>query len=119
MNPKAVLRKETPLEMVMEAEMIAYPNTKLMCSINVDGAAAVVLMSGKKVRELGLLYRAIRIRASALASDPSQQRNPQMPDIHTATQLAAARAYEIAGIDAKDLDPAELNQSCATCALPQ
>src|SRR3546814_9214312 len=29
MNPKAVLRTETPLEMVMEAEMIAYPNTTL------------------------------------------------------------------------------------------
>ena len=30
---------------VMNAEMIAYPNTKLMCSVNVDGAAAAVLVS--------------------------------------------------------------------------
>src|SRR3546814_18977676 len=94
MNPKAVLRKETPLEMVMEAEMIAYPNTKLMCSINVDGAAEVVLMSGKKVRELGLMDRAIRIRASALASDTRQQRNPKMPHINPATQLSAHSALD-------------------------
>ena len=41
-NPKAMYQKETPLDMVMGAEMIAYPNTKLMCSVNVDGAAAAV-----------------------------------------------------------------------------
>ena len=117
MNPKAVLRKETPLEMVMEAEMIAYPNTKLMCSINVDGAAAAVLMSEKKVRELGLMDRAIRIRASALASDPWQQRNPQMPDINSATQIAAQRAYEMASIEAKDLDIVELHDCFATAEL--
>ena len=52
-NPKAMYQKETPLEEVMNAEMIAYPNTKLMCSVNVDGAAAAVLMSAKKARELG------------------------------------------------------------------
>jgi acetyl-CoA acetyltransferase len=117
MNPKAVLRKETPLEMVMEAEMIAYPNTKLMCSINVDGAAAVILMSEKKVRELGLMDRAIRIRASALASDPWQQRNPQMPDINSATQIAAKRAYDMAGIEAGDLDLVELHDCFATAEL--
>ncbi len=39
-DAKSMYRKETPLEMVMGAEMIAYPNTKLMCSVNVDGAAA-------------------------------------------------------------------------------
>jgi len=117
MNPKAVLRKETPLAMVMEAEMIAYPNTKLMCSINVDGAAAVILMSEKKVRELGLMDRAIRIRASALASDPWQQRNPQMPDINSATQIAAKRAYDMAGIEAGDLDLVELHDCFATAEL--
>ena len=42
-NPKSMYQMETPLEMVMNAEMIAYPNTKLMCSVNVDGAAAAVL----------------------------------------------------------------------------
>jgi len=32
----------------MNAEMISYPNTKLMCSVNVDGSAAAVLMSAKE-----------------------------------------------------------------------
>ena len=36
-NPKAMYQIETPLQEVMGAEMISYPNTKLMCSVNVDG----------------------------------------------------------------------------------
>ena len=48
LNPKSMYQNETPLEMVMGAEMIAYPNTKLMCSVNVDGAAAAVLASEKQ-----------------------------------------------------------------------
>ena len=40
LNPKAMYQIETPLQEVMGAEMISYPNTKLMCSVNVDGSAA-------------------------------------------------------------------------------
>ena len=51
MNPKSRYQIETPLEEVMESEMIAYPNTKkLMCSANVDGSAAAILVSEKKLK---------------------------------------------------------------------
>ncbi len=53
MNPKARYQMETPLEEVMSAEMISYPNTKLMCSANVDGSAAAVIASEKMARKLG------------------------------------------------------------------
>ena len=62
MNPKAMYQIETPLETVMNAEMISYPNTKLMCSVNVDGAAAAVLVSARKAKEMGL-SRAVKVRA--------------------------------------------------------
>src|SRR5258706_6022930 len=75
LNPKAMYQVETPLEEVMNAEMISYPNTKLMCSVNVDGSAAAVLCSEKKARELGLLKRAVKVRASALSSDPWSKHN--------------------------------------------
>lgn len=117
MNPKSAFQKETPLEMVMGAEMIAYPNTKLMCSINVDGAAAAVIMSERKVRELGLMARAVRIRASVLASDPWQERNPQMFDINSATRLAANGAFAASGIGPEDLDLVELHDCFATAEL--
>src|ERR1700761_6909839 len=109
MNPKAMYQKETPLEEVLGSEMIAYPNTKLMCSVNVDGAAAAVLMSAKKARELGLERRAARVRASALASDAWSERNLVMQDVNTVTRLAATTAYEMAGIGPDELHLVELH----------
>ena len=101
----------------MNAEMIAYPNTKLMCSVNVDGSAAAVLASEGKVRELGLMNRAVRVRASALTSDPWQERDLVMPDVNTCTRNAAAAAYEMAGVGPEDLDLVELHDCFATAEI--
>lgn len=116
-NPKAMYQKETPLDMVMEAEMIAYPLTKLMCSVNVDGAAAAVLMSEKKARETGLINRAVKVRATALASDPFTDRNLVMQDVNTVTRLAAKSAYEMAGIGPEEVDLIELHDCFATAEI--
>ena len=115
-NPKSMYQKETPLEMVMGAEMIAYPNTKLMCSVNVDGAAAAVLASEKKARELGM-GRAVRIKASVLTSDPFTDRDLVMPDVNTCTRLAAKQAYETAGVGPADIDLVELHDCFATAEI--
>ncbi|QQN75296.1 thiolase family protein [Croceicoccus sp. YJ47] len=117
MNPKAFLRKETPLEMVLEAEEIAYPLTKLMCSINVDGAAAAVLMTESKVKERGLMDRAIRIRGSAMASAPWGEHDPILHDVNTPTQIAARKAYEMAGVGPDDIDLVELHDCFASVEL--
>ena len=116
MNPKAMYQKETPLDEVMNAEMISYPNTKLMCSVNVDGAAAAVLASEKKARELGL-KRAVRIRASVLTSDPWQERDLVMPDVNTCTRMAAKQAYEMAGVGPEDINLVELHDCFATAEI--
>jgi acetyl-CoA acetyltransferase len=115
-NPKSMYQNETPLEMVMGAEMIAYPNTKLMCSVNVDGAAAAVLASEKKARELGM-KRAVKVSASILTSDPFTQRDLVMPDVNTCTRQAAAKAYEMAGIGPEDLNLVELHDCFATAEI--
>jgi acetyl-CoA acyltransferase len=117
MNPKARYQIETPIEEVMNAVMISYPNTKLMCSSNVDGAAAAVLMSEKKVKELGLLGQAVKIRASVLTTDPWTDRDEVMPDISTCTRNAAAQAYEMAGVGPNDLDLVELHDCFATAEV--
>jgi len=116
LNPKAMYQIETPLEMVMNAEMISYPNTKLMCSVNVDGSAAAVLASEKKARELGM-KRAVKVRASALTSDPWQERDLVMPDVNTCTRLAAKKAYEMAGIGPEDISLVELHDCFATAEI--
>ncbi|HEY1630955.1 MAG TPA: thiolase family protein [Rhizomicrobium sp.] len=117
LNPKAMYQKETPLEEVMGAEMISYPNTKLMCSVNVDGSAAAVLCSEKKARELGLMGRAVKVRASALASDPYTEHNIAMMDFNAVTRLAAKTAYDMAGLGPDDVDLIELHDCFATAEL--
>ena len=116
MNPKAMYQVETPLEEVMGAEMISYPNTKLMCSVNVDGSAATILASEKKAKELGM-KRAVKVRASVLTSDPYQERDLVMPDVNTCTQNAAKAAYEMAGVGPDDLDLVELHDCFATAEI--
>lgn len=117
LNPKAMYQIETPLETVMNAEMISYPNTKLMCSVNVDGSAAAVLASEKKVRELGLMDRAVKVRASVLSSDPWQARDLVMPDVNSCTRVAAKAAYEMAGLGSEDIDLVELHDCFATAEI--
>jgi len=117
LNPKAMYQIETPLETVMNAEMISYPNTKLMCSVNVDGSAAAVLCSEKKVKELGLMDRAVKVRASVMASDPWQERDLVMPDVNSCTRKAVADAYEMAGIGPEDINLVELHDCFATAEI--
>jgi acetyl-CoA acyltransferase len=116
MNPKAMYQIETPLETVMNAEMISYPNTKLMCSVNVDGSAAAVLVSEKKAKELGM-GRAVKVLASVLASDPYTDRDLTMPDVNAVTRIAAKQAYEMAGVGPEDISLVELHDCFATAEI--
>jgi acetyl-CoA acetyltransferase len=116
MNPKARYQIETPLEEVMNAEMISYPNTKLMCSVNVDGSAAAVLASEKKAKQLGL-RRAVKVSASILTSHRYTQRDLTMPDVNTCTRDAAKKAYEMAGVGPNDVNLIELHDCFATAEI--
>jgi len=116
LNPKARYQSEVTLEEVLASEMIAWPLTKLMCSANVDGAAAVVVVSERKAKMLGL-KRAVRIIGSALASDPWEAHNPVLFDPNTVTRLAAGKAYEMAGVGPQDLDLVELHDCFCTAEL--
>jgi acetyl-CoA acetyltransferase len=100
----------------MKAEMISYPNTKLMCSVNVDGSAAAVLASEKMAKKLGM-KRAVKVRASVLTSDPWQERDLVMPDVNTCTRMAAKKAYEMAGVGPEDINLVELHDCFATAEI--
>jgi acetyl-CoA acyltransferase len=116
LNPKAKYQTEASLEEILGSELIAYPLTKLMCSANVDGAASLVIVSEKKAKEMGL-GRAVRIAGSGLASDPWEANNPELFDPNSVTRLAAARAYEMAGMGPEDLDVVELHDCFATAEM--
>jgi acetyl-CoA acetyltransferase len=101
----------------MESEMISWPNTKLMCSINVDGAAAAVIASRSVAKRLGLLGRAVRVRASEMTSGPYTPQEFAIPDFNQVTRNCARAAYEGAGLGPEDLDLVELHDCFATAEL--
>jgi acetyl-CoA acyltransferase len=119
LNPKAAYQKRMSLEEIMNDVMIAYPNTRPMCSANCDGAAAAVVVSESKLRTLPLEQqrRAVKISASVLTSDPWQDACQVLPDVNTLTRRAAATAYEQAGVSPGDLDLVELHDCFATAEL--
>lgn len=119
LNPKAAYSKKMSLEQIMGDIMIAYPNTRPMCSANCDGAAAAVVVSGAKLKTLSLEQqrRAVKIAASVLTTDPWEESCQILPDVNTLTRNAAVQAYEQAGIGPSDLDLVELHDCFATAEL--
>lgn len=119
LNPKAAYQKRFTLEQIMNDVMIAYPNTRSMCSANCDGASAAVVVSEAKLRTLSpeQKRRAVKISASVLTSDPWQEACQVLPDINTLTRQAAEQAYEQAGVGPEDLDLVELHDCFATAEL--
>ncbi|MFI5043608.1 MAG: thiolase family protein [Acidimicrobiales bacterium] len=119
LNPFAAYQKEMSLEQIMGDIMIAYPNTRPMCSANCDGAAAAVLVTGEKLKSLSTEQqkRAVKISASVLTSDPYGEACQVLPDVNTLTRAAAQQAYEQAGVGPEDLDLVELHDCFATAEL--
>ena len=119
LNPLAAYTKRLTLEEIMGDMMIAYPNTRPMCSANCDGAAAAVLVSEAKLRTLSLEQqrRAVKISASVLTTDPYEEACQILPNVNTLTRNAAKKAYELAGVGPEDLDLVELHDCFATAEL--
>jgi acetyl-CoA acyltransferase len=119
LNPLAAYTKKMSLDEIMNDVMIAYPNTRPMCSANCDGAAAAVVVSDSKLKTLSLEQqrRAVKISASVLTSDPWQESCQILPDVNTLTKKAANQAYEQAGVGPDDLDLVELHDCFATAEL--
>src|SRR5206468_1171587 len=119
LNPLAAYQKRFTLDQIMNDVMIAYPNTRPMCSANCDGAAAAVVVSGSKLKTLSAEQRrrAVKISASVLTTDPWQEACQVLPDVNTLTRNAAEKAYEASGVGAEDLDLVELHDCFATAEL--
>ena len=116
-NPFSQYRNEVTLEDVMNARMVAYPNTLYMCCPTGDGAAAAILVSEDKLKQWAGGRKRPRIAASVLTSDPYTDRDLTLPDVSTLTQRASKKAYEMAGVGPKDIALTELHDCFATAEL--
>lgn len=74
-----------------------------------DGASAVILMSGEKVKELGLKPLAQIIGFADAAGAPEW--------FTTAPSLAVPKALKMAGVDQKDVDFFEFNEAFAVVGI--
>jgi acetyl-CoA C-acetyltransferase len=106
-------RPSSTLEKLAELEPAFKPGGKVTagnsCPLN-DGAAAVVVMSDTRARELGLQPRA-RIIASAVSGVE--------PEIMGVGPIGAVRnVLDRAGMTIKDVDVVELNEAFAAQVLP-
>jgi acetyl-CoA acetyltransferase len=119
LNPLASYQKRFTLDEIMNDVMIAYPNTRPMCSANCDGAAAAVVVSDSKLKTLSREQqkRAVKVSASVLTTDPWEEACQILPNVNTLTRNAAKQAYEAAGIGPDDLDLVELHDCFATAEL--
>jgi acetyl-CoA acetyltransferase len=119
LNPLAAYTKRMSLEQIMGDVMIAYPNTRPMCSANCDGAAAAVVVGDSTLQKLSSEQRrrAVKVSASVLTTDPWEEGCQVLPNVNTLTRNAAEQAYEQAGIGPDDLDLVELHDCFATAEL--
>jgi acetyl-CoA acetyltransferase len=122
LNPYAQFRGINTVEEILAARSISYPLTLPMCSPIADGAAAAIIVSENKARQLGL-NRCVRIRSSVLNSGwdypekNSQNSNGQDKTEPRLTEVTVKAAYDAAEIGPENLDVIELHDASAPSEL--
>jgi len=111
LNPNAQFREELTVEDVLADRLIVDPLTRSMCSPIGDGAAAAIVMSRDRARELGI-DKPVSVRTMVLHSGWNHA--PDEPDT---VQLCATEAYEEAGLGPDDLDVVELHDASAPAEI--
>jgi acetyl-CoA acetyltransferase len=98
MNPLAQFRESVTIEEVLASQAVAPPLTRLMCSSFTDGAAAVVLASGKVPGTPHVLATVVR---SGTGDTEYHERLGQV----------AEEAWKVSGFGPSDLDLVELHDA--------
>ena len=112
-NPLAHMRKVITLEQALAGRPVAEPLTVFDCSLVSDGAAAVVLASAERAKEIS--KRFAKILTVAQASDHVALSEKSDITTFPAVSAAARQAYEHAAVGPNDIDFAELHD-CFTIA---
>jgi len=112
LNPRAQFREVLSVEDVLNAPTIAPPLTRPMCSPIGDGAAAVVVVSERKARALGLVSP---VRISSMVLHSGWDREPG--EETGAAELCATEAYAEAGLGPNDVSVIELHDASAPAEI--
>ncbi|QKD45158.1 thiolase family protein [Alicycliphilus denitrificans] len=105
-NPNAQLRKPLDLEQYMASPWVVDPLRKDDCALVSDGGAALVVMSAKRAKELGVA------QPVPVLGFGHGQTSFELPQRATLTSTEAARAahtaFQMAGAKPQDVDVAQL-----------
>jgi len=113
-NPKALFQKEITADKALASDPVASPLTVYDCCANADGAACVILAGESAARKLGG-GRVVWLEGNGCASaSMSVLRRSSLTGLPSARE-AAAQAYRMAGITARDVKVAEVHD-CFTIA---
>jgi len=110
LNPHAQYQTPRTVAEVLTAPMIAEPLTRMMCSPIGDGAAAVLVTTTEKARQL--TTKPVLVRASVLGS--SEDHAPHTPNV---VAKVARKAYALAGIGPQELQVVEVHDATAPAEL--
>jgi acetyl-CoA acetyltransferase len=123
-NPHAMYRKAFALDEIANSPLVCDPIRRLeICAPN-DGAAAIVLASRARARQLGVEKNAITVAACchSIAQYSADFRCPTDSMSSTAnndgpTEVTARQAFERAGFGAREIDCFEVQDTDAFCEI--
>ncbi len=112
--PHAWRREPVDLETILDAPLVSDPYTKYMFCSPAEGGVALILASEKKARELG--KTPIRLKAATMRTRPPGSFEVFAPSIDvkrggSATRIASADAFRLAGIGPEDIAVAQLQDT--------
>ena len=111
-NPRAQFPKEIDVATVLESDPIAPPLKLYDCAPVGDGAAAVLVTSAELAADLDRPQ--VRVAGNGASANNIAVAERDMTNIAGA-RIAAETAYEEAGIDASDVDIAEVHDAFTVC----
>ena len=107
LNEKAQFRREVTAEEVMRSTLVADPLRLLHCSPVSDGAAAVLVCPLEQASRY--TDRPVRILASGMATSSLALAERDELTALDAVELSARRAYEMAGVEPRQIQVAEVH----------
>jgi acetyl-CoA acetyltransferase len=112
--PHAWRREPVSLDTILAAPLVSDPYTKFMFCSPAEGGVALLLASEKKARELGRPL--IRLKAATMRTRPEGSFEVFAPSIDvirggSASGIASADAFRLAGIGPDDIDVAQLQDT--------
>jgi acetyl-CoA C-acetyltransferase len=112
-NPLAHMRKVITMQQALAGKPISEPLTVYDCSLISDGAAAVMIAPAERAAEF--TDKPVMILGIAQTSDSVALDAKEDITTFRAVRTAAAKAYKMAGVSARDIQFAELHD-CFTIA---